>query len=48
LIASGSTPEEGTFEGSDLCWNSNDVFSATELPEEIIVIGGGYIAVEMA
>jgi glutathione reductase (NADPH) len=48
LIASGSTPEEGKFEGAEHCWSSDDVFAATELPQEIIVIGGGYIGVEMA
>jgi len=26
LIASGSTPEEGTFEGKEHCWVSDDIF----------------------
>ena len=48
LIASGSTPEEGAFEGSDLCMNSDDFFTMTELPEKMVVVGGGYIGVELA
>eukprot|EP00347_Sterkiella_histriomuscorum_P010522 403375964 len=48
LIASGSYPENGEFEGKEHCWSSDDVFAANELPKEIIVIGGGYIAVEMS
>ncbi len=28
--------------------NSNDVFTLTEIPKKLIVVGGGYIAVEMA
>lgn len=48
LIASGSTPESGTFEGQDLCMNSDDFFQMEELPKHCVVIGGGYIGVEMA
>jgi pyruvate/2-oxoglutarate dehydrogenase complex dihydrolipoamide dehydrogenase (E3) component len=28
--------------------NSDDIFTMEELPESMIVLGGGYIAVEMA
>jgi len=48
MIASGSAPEAGTFEGSDLCMNSDDFFEMEELPEKMVVIGGGYIGVELA
>jgi glutathione reductase (NADPH) len=48
MIASGSAPEAGTFEGSDLCMNSDDFFALEELPEKMVVIGGGYIGVELA
>lgn len=48
LIASGSYPEEGTFEGKELCMTSDHVFELEELPKSIVVIGGGYIAIEMA
>jgi len=48
LIASGSTPAPGGFEGSEFCMNSNDFFEMTELPKSIICVGGGYIGVELA
>ena len=48
MIASGSAPEAGTFVGSDLCINSDDFFAMEELPEKMVVIGGGYIGVELA
>lgn len=48
LIASGSGSEEGKFEGKELCMTSNDVFDLEELPKSMIVIGGGYIGVEIA
>ena len=48
LIASGSTPEMGGFPGSDLCIDSDDFFAIEELPEKVVVIGGGYIGVELA
>lgn len=48
LIASGSEPRGGNFEGADLCLSSDDFFSMTELPESIVVLGGGYIGVELA
>ena len=48
LIASGSYPRTPPFEGGELCMNSDDVFTMTELPKSMIVLGGGYIATEMA
>jgi glutathione reductase (NADPH) len=36
------------FPGSEFTVNSNDVFAMDELPPEIAVFGGGYIAVEFA
>lgn len=27
LIATGSTPENGNFEGNELCWTSDDIFA---------------------
>ena len=48
LIASGSTPNKPPFPGGELCMNSDDFFEMTELPETMIVLGGGYIGVEMA
>jgi len=48
LIATGSKPSEGGFEGHELCMTSDDIFKMTELPKSMAVIGGGYIGVEMA
>ena len=48
LIASGSYPEKNEFEGSEHCMTSDDIFELHELPKEMVVIGGGYIATEMA
>ena len=36
------------FPGSQFVSTSNDVFAMESLPEEIVVMGGGYIAVEFA
>ena len=38
----------GAFPGSDLMSTSNDMFHLEELPENIIIAGGGYIANEFA
>ena len=48
LIASGSQPHPGSFEGAELCMDSNDFFAMEELPESVVVLGGGYIGVELA
>jgi len=48
MIASGSTPASNEFEGADLCMNSDDFFAMEELPETMVVIGGGYIGIELA
>ena len=48
LIASGGTPNIPPFPGGEHTINSDDVFEMEELPETMIVLGGGYIAVEMA
>lgn len=48
LIAVGGWPRPPSFPGSELTIDSNDVFALEALPEEIAVIGGGYIAVEFA
>jgi glutathione reductase (NADPH) len=48
MIASGSYPTDDMFPGNDLCWNSDDIFTMEELPKTIIVLGGGYIGIEMA
>lgn len=48
LIATGGTPYIPEFPGSKLVVTSNEAFYLKELPRKIIIVGGGYIAVEFA
>jgi glutathione reductase (NADPH) len=48
LIATGGTPFVPNVEGSELGITSNEAFLLEELPERILITGGGYIAVEFA
>lgn len=48
LVAVGGTPYVPEFEGSDLAITSNEAFHLEEFPKRVIVVGGGYIAVEFA
>ena len=48
LIATGGKPVRPDIPGSEHALLSDDVFSLTELPRVITIVGGGYIAVEMA
>ena len=48
LVAVGGWPWIPEFPGSELTVSSNDVFAMDQLPAEIAVMGGGYIAVEFA
>jgi glutathione reductase (NADPH) len=48
LIAVGGWPWIPEFPGSEHVISSNEVFALEQLPSEVIVIGGGYIAVEFA
>ena len=48
MIASGSAPSKPDFEGAEHCWNSDDIFTMTKIPKSMVVIGGGYIGIEMA
>jgi glutathione reductase (NADPH) len=49
LVAVGAHPTlEPPIEGGELAITSNDVFELESLPERILVVGGGYIAVEFA
>ncbi|MCB8819986.1 glutathione-disulfide reductase [Microvirga rosea] len=49
LVAVGAHPVMGpSIPGGELGITSNDVFHLEELPKRIIVVGGGYIAVEFA
>ena len=49
LIAVGAAPSlEPVIPGGDLAITSNDVFELETQPDRILVVGGGYIAVEFA
>ncbi|MDB6143884.1 MAG: glutathione reductase [Pseudomonas sp.] len=48
LIATGGWPQVPEFPGSELAITSQDAFFLKALPKRIIVVGGGYIAVEFA
>ena len=48
VIATGSWPFIPDFEGNQLAISSNELFFLETLPKKAIVVGGGYIAVEMA
>ena len=48
LIATGGWPNMPDIPGKDLAITSNEVFHLSELPKRVVVVGGGYIAVEFA
>jgi glutathione reductase (NADPH) len=48
LIATGSIPFMPTYPGHELAVSSNEMFYLEKLPQELIVTGAGYIAVEFA
>jgi glutathione reductase (NADPH) len=48
LIATGGWPLLPEITGGELALNSNDVFVLPHLPASILIVGGGYIAVEFA
>jgi len=48
LIATGGWPRKPSFPGSEYTTDSNEVFHLDRLPKDVIVQGGGYIAVEFA
>ncbi|MEO5687765.1 MAG: glutathione-disulfide reductase [Burkholderiaceae bacterium] len=48
LIATGGGPSSDAFPGLGEAMTSNEVLDLREVPESLLVIGGGYIAVEFA
>ena len=48
LVATGSWPTVPDIPGRELAITSNEAFFLPELPDSVIVVGGGYIAVEFA
>ncbi|TPQ24302.1 glutathione-disulfide reductase [Methylomonas koyamae] len=48
LLATGGWPFVPDIAGKEYIVTSNDMFSLDKLPERIVIVGGGYIAVEFA
>ncbi len=48
LIAVGTKPKKLKFSANDEIITSDDAFDLKELPKKILILGGGYIAVEFA
>lgn len=48
LIATGGTPFMPAIEGIEHAISSNDVFHLEQQPKSILIVGGGFIAVEFA
>ncbi len=48
LIATGGWPHMPTFPGSEHAVSSNEIFDLHRFPQRLVIVGGGYIAVEFA
>lgn len=48
LVAVGGWPEIPNIPGAEYAWSSNEIFEASEKPESVLIVGGGFIAVEFA
>ena len=48
LIATGGWPDIPNISGKEHIISSNEAFFLEQLPEKIVIVGGGYIAVEFA
>lgn len=48
LLATGGTPFIPNVEGAEHVISSNEVFQLDQMPERVLVVGGGYIACEFA
>ena len=48
LVATGGWPVMPDFDGNEHCISSNEIFHVEEFPKRLMVMGGGYIAVEFA
>ena len=48
LIAVGGRPVRPSIPGAHLGWISDDLFELQELPQRVVVVGGGFIACECA
>jgi len=48
LVATGGWPVRPLIPGAEFAFTSNEAFHLPELPPRVVVVGGGYIAVEFA
>ncbi|SOY67358.1 Glutathione reductase [Cupriavidus taiwanensis] len=48
VVATGAMPAPLDIPGAEHCITSDDVFALPDLPARVVVIGGGYIALEFA
>jgi glutathione reductase (NADPH) len=48
LVATGGAPAKPSIPGIDLAITSNEAFELSALPKRILIVGGGYVAVEFA
>jgi glutathione reductase (NADPH) len=48
LVATGGAPAQEALPGLDLAMTSNEVLNLRQVPASLLVLGGGYIAVEFA
>lgn len=48
LIAVGGVPRKGDIPGAELTLSSDEIFYLERQPEHIVIVGGGYVAVEFA
>jgi glutathione reductase (NADPH) len=48
LVATGGWPVRPKIPGAELCITSNECFFLERFPERVLIMGGGYIAVEFA
>ena len=48
LVATGGWPSMPDIKGAELGISSNEIFQLDKLPENILIVGGGYIACEFA
>jgi glutathione reductase (NADPH) len=48
LVATGGAPVKPAIPGAELAITSNEAFDLPALPKRILIVGGGYVAVEFA
>lgn len=48
LVATGASARRPAVPGAELAWVSDDVFRLETLPRSIVVLGAGYVALELA